>query len=64
MIAIYILIILSVLFATGFLAAFVWSVRTGQYEDTCTPSLRLLTEEHSARSTVKLRVPHPTENKK
>ena len=28
--------------------AFIWAVRSGQYEDTCTPSMRLLTEEREA----------------
>ena len=30
------------------LGAFVWAVRSGQYEDTCTPSFRLLTEDRPA----------------
>ncbi len=42
---IFFLIIVSILVAAGFLGAFVWAVRSGQYEDTCTPSMRLLTEE-------------------
>ena len=42
---IYLLIPLSLLVATGFLAAFIWAVRSGQYEDTQTPALRVLTEE-------------------
>jgi len=42
---IYALIPLSILLAGCFLAAFIWAVRSGQYEDTCTPSMRLLTEE-------------------
>ncbi len=45
MIVILLLIPLSILIAVGFLAAFIWAVRSGQYEDTCTPSLRLLLEE-------------------
>ena len=45
MIVILLLIPLSILIAIGFLAAFIWAVRSGQYEDTCTPSLRLLLEE-------------------
>jgi cbb3-type cytochrome oxidase maturation protein len=45
MIAIYLLILLSVLVAVGFLAGFIWSVRTGQYEDTATPPMRVLTED-------------------
>lgn len=43
---IFILLPLSVLIATGFFVAFVWAVRSGQYEDTCTPSMRLLLEEN------------------
>lgn len=45
MIVILLLIPLSILIAIGFLAAFIWAVRSGQYEDTCTPSMRLLMEE-------------------
>jgi len=45
MIVILLLIPLSVLIATGFLVAFIWAVRSGQYEDTCTPAMRLLLEE-------------------
>lgn len=48
MIVIFFLILLSLLIATGFLAAFVWAVRSGQFEDTCTPSLRLLLEDPPA----------------
>jgi len=44
-IVILLLIPLSILIAVGFLAAFIWAVRSGQYEDTCTPSMRLLLEE-------------------
>lgn len=42
---ILLLIPISILFATIFLVAFIWAVRSGQYEDTCTPSMRLLVEE-------------------
>ena len=42
---ILLLIPLSVVIAGSFLAAFIWAVRSGQYEDTCTPSMRLLLEE-------------------
>jgi len=45
MTAIYLLISLSLLVALGFLAAFIWAVRSGQYEDTHTPSLRVLTDD-------------------
>jgi cbb3-type cytochrome oxidase maturation protein len=42
---ILLLIPVSIVFATIFLVAFIWAVRSGQYEDTCTPSMRLLVEE-------------------
>ena len=47
---IFLLIPLSIVFAAGFLAAFIWAVRSGQYEDTCTPSLRLLLEERNTKT--------------
>ena len=47
---IFILIPLSIVIAAGFLFAFVWAVKSGQYEDVCTPSLRVLLEETSGRS--------------
>lgn len=50
---ILILIPLSILFAVAFLAAFVWAVRSGQYEDTCTPSMRVLADEPSVRTPAK-----------
>lgn len=45
MIAIYLMLPVSLLLALVFLIAYVWSVRTGQYDDTHTPSLRILTED-------------------
>ena len=41
----YILIGLSLLMAIGFLAAFIWSIRSGQQDDLVTPSMRILLEE-------------------
>ncbi len=52
MIIIFFLIPLSVLVAVGFLAAFVWAVRSGQYEDTCTPAMRVLVEEKETAPTI------------
>jgi cbb3-type cytochrome oxidase maturation protein len=45
---IFLLIPLSVLLATAFLCAFIWAVRSGQYEDTYTPSIRLLMRDPPA----------------
>lgn len=39
---ILVLIFFSLLVAAGFLAAFLWAVKTGQYEDKFTPSVRIL----------------------
>jgi len=39
---IIVLIFISVSIAVGFLILFVWSIRSGQYEDTYTPSVRML----------------------
>jgi len=40
-----ILIVASLAVALLFLAGFVWAVRSGQYEDIVTPSLRVLAED-------------------
>ena len=36
------LIAFSILIAGGFLVAFIWSVKKGQYDDDYTPSIRML----------------------
>lgn len=41
------LIFASLAIATAFLLGFIWAVRSGQYEDTCTPSMRVLMEDVS-----------------
>ncbi len=51
MIVIFLLIPLSIVIAVGFLIAFIWAVQSGQYEDTCTPSMRLLLEETTTDAT-------------
>ena len=42
---IFILIILSLIVAAGFLLAFFWAVKSGQYDDSYTPSIRILFED-------------------
>ena len=49
--AIFILIPVSLGLAAGFLGAFFWAVRSGQFEDTCTPSMRILTDDEFQRVT-------------
>ena len=39
------LLILSLLIALGFLAAFFWAVRNGQYDDDITPGMRILMDD-------------------
>jgi cbb3-type cytochrome oxidase maturation protein len=41
-----ILIAISILVAGGFLAAFIWSVKKGQYDDDYTPSVRMLFDDN------------------
>jgi len=47
---IHLLIPVSLIFAGGFLWAFIWAVRSGQYDDTRTPSLRVLLDEPEGRA--------------
>ena len=47
---IIILILASLTVALLFLAGFVWAVRSGQYEDTLTPSMRVLAEDDFTRA--------------
>jgi cbb3-type cytochrome oxidase maturation protein len=45
--AIIFLIIIGIIVAAGFLAAFIWAVKTGQYDDDYSPSVRILFEKKS-----------------
>ncbi|MCB0520066.1 MAG: cbb3-type cytochrome oxidase assembly protein CcoS [Lewinellaceae bacterium] len=47
---IFVLIAVSLLVALGFLAAFIWAVKSGQYEDDYTPSIRMLFDDKPAPS--------------
>ncbi len=42
---IYLLIGISLLVALTFLAGFLWAVRSGQYDDAYTPSVRMLFDD-------------------
>ena len=42
---IILLIVAGGLVAAGFLAAFVWAVKSGQFDDTTTPPIRVLLDE-------------------
>lgn len=39
------LIIIGVIVAGGFLVAFIWAVRSGQYDDDYSPAVRILFDE-------------------
>ena len=43
---IYMLITIGIVVAGGFLLAFIWSVRSGQYDDDYTPSVRMLFDNY------------------
>ncbi|MCK5846891.1 MAG: cbb3-type cytochrome oxidase assembly protein CcoS [Bacteroidales bacterium] len=43
--AIFALIIISLTIAIGFLFAFLWAVKSNQYEDDYTPSVRILFDD-------------------
>ncbi len=43
--AFFILIGFSIIVAVSFLAAFLWSVKSGQYDDDVTPSIRILFDD-------------------
>lgn len=45
-----VLIITSMIVAGGFLAAFIWSVKKGQYDDDYTPSVRMLFDDQPANN--------------
>lgn len=50
--ALFILILISLIVAIGFLGAFIWAVRSGQMDDDYTPSIRILfdNETNSAKT--------------
>ena len=41
----YLLIAFSLVIATGFVLAFVWAIKSGQYDDKYTPSIRVLFDD-------------------
>jgi cbb3-type cytochrome oxidase maturation protein len=47
---ILILITASLLVATGFLVAFIWSVSKGQFEDDTSPAIRMLFDNEKSSS--------------
>ena len=50
--ALFILIGVSIVVAGSFLAAFLWSVKNGQYDDDYTPSVRMLFDDKTPSETI------------
>lgn len=44
---IFLLIAIGLVIALGFLIAFLWAVKSGQYDDDYTPSVRILFDENN-----------------
>ena len=49
---IFVLIIISLIIALGFLLAFFWAVKSDQYEDDYTPSVRILFDDKKENTNV------------
>lgn len=46
---IFVLVVASLVVALGFLGAFLWAVRNGQFDDGYTPSVRMLFEDRKKK---------------
>jgi cbb3-type cytochrome oxidase maturation protein len=47
---IFLLIIISLIVAIAFLAAFIWAVKSKQYEDDYSPSVRILFDDEEEKA--------------
>ena len=66
---VFVLVFVAIIMAVAFLAAFIWAVKNGQYEDTYTPSVRILfddvmVKEEKKEEKVKSHIPNPSPKKK
>ncbi|MFM2264724.1 MAG: cbb3-type cytochrome oxidase assembly protein CcoS [Bacteroidota bacterium] len=52
---IYLLISISIVVAVGFFVAFVLAVKSGQYDDDYTPSVRMLFDDELRKAKTKLK---------
>ncbi len=48
---IILLVSLGLFVSLGFLVAFIWAVKTGQFEDKYTPSIRMLMDDNNEKDT-------------
>jgi cbb3-type cytochrome oxidase maturation protein len=53
MLIIVLLITISLTIAIGFLVVFIWNLKSGQYEDTYTPSVRMLFDNQPSKPSTK-----------
>jgi cbb3-type cytochrome oxidase maturation protein len=60
---IFLLILIGVLVAGGFLGAFLWALNAGQFDDTTTPPIRLSQEDSAIVSSPEERHPKEIERK-
>jgi len=62
---IIILIVASLIIALGFLVAFIWSVKNGQYDDDYTPSVRILFDDapNVEKSEISIKTEHTNQTK-
>jgi cbb3-type cytochrome oxidase maturation protein len=49
----FVLIGISISMAVVFLALFIWAIKSGQYDDDYTPSVRMLFDENKPKETKK-----------
>lgn len=51
---VFVLVFAAIIMAGAFLIAFIWSVKNGQYEDTYTPSVRMLFDDPEVKEEEKV----------
>ncbi len=54
---IVVLIIIGIVVAGGFLGVFIWAVKSGQYDDTYSPAVRMLFDDTTIPETPTLKKP-------
>jgi len=61
--ALFVLIVASIIVAVGFLIAFIWNVKDGQYDDDYTPSVRMLFDDELTKENKTSSTTQSTNNK-
>lgn len=46
---VYVVLPVAIVLAIGFVAAFIWATRSGQYDDMDSPAVRMLHDEDESR---------------